>query len=536
MAQYNGTIDLISGIRPKNGGSFPLVDAKDVQVKADGTRLDQELENLHQAVDNAGTVKSVAKKTPDANGAVTLTPDDLGAASAQDVSQLKDDFVNIENVLEVGWQDESVTLYAVNGFYTGNVGSVATLAGTDTNWHSAIANLNDYQYVKITVKTFNSATFGAIFVDDDMRIISKELQGQSSAIEYDDELLIVPTGATKVIICSFYISAQKIGLKLSAKNYEHNVISVLKSKTNNNIAMNYIYVSTSGNDLTGDGTITKPFATIYHANEIITDNSKDNRYTIVVKNGTYTDLQAKYAGTFSGRYEGVTCKDYVYYESENILRPDLCVISWDGATGYTTPVTEQQIVNKCPFHITKDGLHTHIKGFTITCKNTRYAMHIEMAEANGESEWLIEHCIFNWGGRPDQSGYVTTSAIGCGTAYMEKGVIRNCEINLTETGDTAYKNWMIFQTHDNNINPNTTMHIGENVLFENVKITKVNGVQNCVQVNLRCNKNTYDVPPFAKFVNVVGFPLYLNLEGNAEGQTYNVVLEATNKVDVVGNL
>lgn len=29
---YEGTIDLISGLRPKNGGSFPLVDAKDVRI------------------------------------------------------------------------------------------------------------------------------------------------------------------------------------------------------------------------------------------------------------------------------------------------------------------------------------------------------------------------------------------------------------------------------------------------------------------------------------------------------------------------
>ena len=40
---YNGTIDLISGIRPKNNGTFPLMDAHDVQTQEDGTRLDAEL-------------------------------------------------------------------------------------------------------------------------------------------------------------------------------------------------------------------------------------------------------------------------------------------------------------------------------------------------------------------------------------------------------------------------------------------------------------------------------------------------------------
>lgn len=36
---YNGSVELISGIKPKNGGTFPLVNAQDVQVGKDGTRL-----------------------------------------------------------------------------------------------------------------------------------------------------------------------------------------------------------------------------------------------------------------------------------------------------------------------------------------------------------------------------------------------------------------------------------------------------------------------------------------------------------------
>lgn len=37
---YNGSVELISGLTQKNGGSFPLVNAPDVQVSEDGTRLD----------------------------------------------------------------------------------------------------------------------------------------------------------------------------------------------------------------------------------------------------------------------------------------------------------------------------------------------------------------------------------------------------------------------------------------------------------------------------------------------------------------
>lgn len=466
-------------------------------------------------------------------------PDDYASAEAVgqlkgDLADLSDSINGIDTVLEIRKSDSDVpqTLTIVNGFYSGNIGDTATLGGTDTNWHSAVCELGNNDKIKVSLNSNNPATFGVIFTDANMKIISKELQGTNPPTVYTDEIVNIPNRATKVIICSFYVSAQKLSLsliKIGSKDYSYNVINDLKNTVNSFVRMNYLYVSTNGSDINGDGSEQNPYATIYHANESIKDNSKNNRYTIIVKNGTYTDLQTRYAGNFTSTYEGVICKDYVYYESENVLRPDLCVISWDGSTGFTTPVTEQQIVDKCPFHITKDSLHTHIKGFTITCVNTRYAMHIEMAEATGESDWLIEHCIFNWGGRPQQEGYVTTAMIGCGTAFFEKGIIRNCVLNLTETGDTAYKNHMLIQTHDNNNNPSVAYNVGEHLIVENCKITEATTINAFATVNLRCNKKIYDVLPFCKFVNVIGKPIRLNLEGNASGQTYNVVFEATEK-------
>ena len=43
--KYNGSIELISGITPKNKGNFPLVNAKDIQVDDEGTRLSDTLSN-----------------------------------------------------------------------------------------------------------------------------------------------------------------------------------------------------------------------------------------------------------------------------------------------------------------------------------------------------------------------------------------------------------------------------------------------------------------------------------------------------------
>ena len=39
---YNGSIELISGIKAKNNGNFPLVDAKDIRID-DNTRLNEVL-------------------------------------------------------------------------------------------------------------------------------------------------------------------------------------------------------------------------------------------------------------------------------------------------------------------------------------------------------------------------------------------------------------------------------------------------------------------------------------------------------------
>ena len=50
IQSYQGSIDLISGLRPKNNGDFPLLEAHDVLVDEKGTRLDEKIKNSIQAV------------------------------------------------------------------------------------------------------------------------------------------------------------------------------------------------------------------------------------------------------------------------------------------------------------------------------------------------------------------------------------------------------------------------------------------------------------------------------------------------------
>ena len=268
-----------------------------------------------------------------------------------------------------------------------------------------------------------------------------------------------------------------------------------------------IFVSTSGSDETGDGTEENPFATIFHANEVITDNSETNRYEIIVKQGTYTDLQEKYSGVDGNGYQGVVCKPYVTYLSENILKPDLCVLKWDGADGYTKPVTDANCVNKCLFHIPTNSKGIYIKGFTFESKNTRYCMHIETVGSTDECDWHFENCVFNWGGRPDtaEDGTVATACIGTGYSMLEFGEFINCVIKCTNTN---HANHMVFQSHDNQDNNFTSIKRGEHLRFENCYFSIADG-SDYAHIDLRTTKTSPIIPSFAEFINCSGIKLYV---------------------------
>lgn len=56
MAEYKGSVELISGLTQKNGGTFPLVNATAVQVDNAGKRLDEKLKELETSGDIDGGV------------------------------------------------------------------------------------------------------------------------------------------------------------------------------------------------------------------------------------------------------------------------------------------------------------------------------------------------------------------------------------------------------------------------------------------------------------------------------------------------
>lgn len=229
-------------------------------------------------------------------------------------------------------------------------------------------------------------------------------------------------------------------------------------------------------------------------------------------------------GSYSGKYEGVICKDYVYYQSEDINRPDLCIIEWNGATGFDLPIFDNQIVDKCPFHITNDSPHTSIKGFTFNVKNCRYGLHIETVGAKVLCEWLIENCIFNWGGVPDLSSDDTTHlyakpVVGTGWTLGEKGKFKNCVLNCTNTNKTNGGNHMIFQTHANSDNPNLGITVGEAIVFENCKFSIADGSEYC-HFDLRSDQNVdYDIAPLCKLSNISSLPILITENGDTKKYT-----------------
>ena len=122
---------------------------------------------------------------------------------------------------------------------------------------------------------------------------------------------------------------------------------------------------------------------------------------------------------------------------------------------------------RCLFHLDKRPLHTHIKGFTLKAKNTRYCIHPETAGTGWGNEWLIENCIFDWGGCPNVNGY-SGATVGIGISSGEKGHIKNCKWkNTGYAGIVGHNNGFT----ENQWNAKKPFFVeGANLLIENCNL------------------------------------------------------------------
>lgn len=79
-----------------------------------------------------------------------------------------------------------------------------------------------------------------------------------------------------------------------------------------------IYVSTSGNDTSGDGSESYPYRTIQHAIDSIPKNLDNREITLHIKSGSYLEdvvISGFYGGTFRIAFETVTIRTLSVYES-----------------------------------------------------------------------------------------------------------------------------------------------------------------------------------------------------------------------------
>lgn len=83
-----------------------------------------------------------------------------------------------------------------------------------------------------------------------------------------------------------------------------------------------IYVSTSGDNATGDGTESYPFATIQHAIDSLPKNLANKEITINIDSGTYAEnveVAGFYGGTLRFALGEVAVKSFVLYETDVII-------------------------------------------------------------------------------------------------------------------------------------------------------------------------------------------------------------------------
>ena len=314
-----------------------------------------------------------------------------------------------------------------NSNQTGTNDSVATVKLKGNNADIAALTINYYGLDK-------SVTFSGNVSADTLQIAVAT--GKTVNVECDVQLEkgeeyteFISPNSEKNYILNLALANGSV----SKKNLDYE----LQNKTSKIPNMTYLYVSNDYTSTDEGFGITK-FNSIIDANESITDNDEFNRYTIVVKSGTYNEFENRYAGSEATALEGIITKDYVYYESENTNNPSECVLTWDGAYGYEAgALTNEMAVKKCIFHVVggdyhERGMHTHIKGFTIKSKNTRYGLHKESGGYGRDVDWLIENCIIEYGGRPDVVNGSLTPVVGMGMSPFEVGEIKQCDIKYSD--------------------------------------------------------------------------------------------------------
>jgi hypothetical protein len=376
--------------------------------------------------------------------------ENIGAADEEIVDQLKDDIGDLNKL--------SQKLSSVSVIHECNVSDERYWNFISDKGEVEEVNKN-YVAVKIPVVGNNLIVYGEFqdwasryVVDNNVFIPTENTYIQHNTQGYKvSEFNNIPADA-KYLCLSFYKGGADTSIEsinVVYGKFEQNVsyrktdfidrLNVytkeeIDEKIKNSVKTTKLYVSTTGDDTTGDGSKSNPYATLLKANDMVTDNSEYHKYEIIVADGTYTDMQEKYKGQNGSDYQGVIAKSYVTYKSESD-NPEKCIFIWDGGVGYDV-VTDSTCTNKCFFHVNSITVDTVIKGFKFIGTNLRYCLHFE---SNCLSTPTIENCIFDWHGRT----YINNGpVIGMGGSLFSHITFKDCKF-LNSQSDAG------IQWHDN---------------------------------------------------------------------------------------
>lgn len=456
----DGTVIVNTPIPLRIQVTSSIADSAKISEKTYGTIA----ETVKEVYDARGTYENLSNRFVAVNNSIESAKTETAKALNEKVS--KDSMLDITTSINLTSLED--TEQTANGVTISVSNNKITLSGTSTsavNFYLKLkraVTLEQNKAYCLSLQNFsNIENSGCVFYPaNSQKVISSSwLLSEVSAFK-NAVATYTTTASAKVDSIRVSIAANRLidnscNLQLEQNNKKSAytnpdlVSESIKSELYQapDCAMHYLYVSNDYNENTDGFGVTK-FNSILSANDSITDNNYHNRYTIIVAQGTYTDMQDKFAGMSDVGlvgYRGVMMKDYVYYESENIYNPAATVIKWDGAAGFDkSTLKSEDIIKKCPFHLDLN-VHTHIKGFTFDCKNIRYALHLESGGTGYATEWTVSNCIFKWGGRADCTDYAgktTVPVFGCGCSFGEIGLIENCKIIPTNCT-------VGYQNHDN---------------------------------------------------------------------------------------
>lgn len=253
---YNGTIELIAGVKPANNGNFPMVNAKDVYVD-DDTRLDAKLNGLDDSIDdlNAAVVTDAtlsqtgkpadAKAVGDAINNITIEVDATLSQSgkAADAKATGDAVGDLKTQFDAEFiPDTSPNLLNPAAFNTayrinGNGILVTSIAGS-----SNPINVENASYIAIYAPSNESMpkTHNYSFATDDLFTSESLVDHDTFTVakgssEPADSIVIlpVPTGA-KWFAFGFNTSTEReyvAGLGVSPSTHPYAQVQIVESAT-----------------------------------------------------------------------------------------------------------------------------------------------------------------------------------------------------------------------------------------------------------------------------------------------------------------